>query len=393
MSARPIALRADVQRLVDEGFEVEIRQGHLLVHSVPHVTPNRTVELGTLVSAFAENGKPADHTVWFCGETPCNGAGQPLNLVIIESQRQVLFDDFVITHRFSNKKTDVPDFPADYFVKMEHYVDVLGAFARTIDPNADARTGKAFRSREERPIFHYPDPGASRAGIYAITQKLELQRVAIVGLGGTGSYVLDQVAKTRVHEIHLYDGDDFKRGNAFRAPGAANLDTLERRPKKVQYFYQLYSAMHLGIVPHPYHVGAGNLEELRNSSFVFICVDDGPSRGLIARFLVAAGVPFIDVGMSLEKGPTGLTLLGSCRVTLATPSKNDHLGVRLPVADDREEALYRNIQVADLNALNAVLAIILWKQHFTFYENYDKPHNLSYAVALHSLARDDKAQG
>ncbi|WP_318271316.1 ThiF family adenylyltransferase [Sphingobacterium cellulitidis] len=46
--------------------------------------------------------------------------------------------------------------------------------------------------------------------------KLERQKIAIIGLGGTGAYILDMVAKTPVKEIHLFDGDSFDQHNAFR---------------------------------------------------------------------------------------------------------------------------------------------------------------------------------
>jgi hypothetical protein len=392
MSLKPTARRADVQRLLDEGYEVDQQHGYLLVHSVPYVTPAKTVELGTLISAYADEGKPADHTVWFRGETPCSMAGNPLNLVIIESQKQVLFDRFEITHRFSNKKTDVPDFPADYFVKIEHYVSLLEAHARALEPNADARTGRPIRSREENPIHVYPDSGAIRAGIVAIGQKLELRRIAIVGLGGTGGYVLDQATKTRVREIHLFDGDYFKRNNAFRAPGAASFEALEARPRKVDYFAAMYSKMHKGIIPHPFHLTEANVAELAGYDFVFICVDDGPTRGLLSKFLACAAIPFVDVGMGIEKGPSGASLLGICRTTLGSPAKWDHLTARLPVADDRDEAIYRNIQVSEINALNAMFAVIKWKQFFGFYEDYEKAHNLSFSVAMLSLVRDDRSE-
>ena len=54
----------------------------------------------------------------------------------------------------------------------------------------------------------------------AVTRKLSLKNVAIVGLGGTGSYVLDLVAKTPVRQIHLDDGDMFLQHNAFGSPSA-----------------------------------------------------------------------------------------------------------------------------------------------------------------------------
>jgi tRNA A37 threonylcarbamoyladenosine dehydratase len=68
-----------------------------------------------------------------------------------------------------------------------------------------------------------------------ISDKLKIPKVAIVGLSGTGVYVLDLVAKTPVQEIHLFDGDLFHSHNAFRSPGAASLDELRQAPKKVTY--------------------------------------------------------------------------------------------------------------------------------------------------------------
>ena len=56
-----------------------------------------------------------------------------------------------------------------------------------------------------------------------------MKKVVIVGLGGTGGYLLDLLAKTPIEEIHLYDDDIFGTHNAFRAPGAASLDDAPRR--------------------------------------------------------------------------------------------------------------------------------------------------------------------
>jgi hypothetical protein len=387
MSPRPTNPKPDIQRLLDDGYEVEFRHGYLIVHSVPHVTPQGDVALGVLISQYDTEGKPKDHTVWFKGETPSVAGGAPLGHLVIESARQLLFDQFEITHRFSNKKTEVPEFPVDYHMKMTHYIALLVGHARTIDPNADARTGKVILSREENPIFVYPESASARAGIVAISQKLELARVAIVGVGGTGSYVLDHVAKTRAREIHLFDGGAFRRHNAFRAPGAASVEELTRQPMKVDYFTEKYRVMRHGVIPHPYNVDSSNAAELNDFQFVFVCVDDGQSRGLISQHLVKANIPFVDVGMGMEKGPAMKSLLGICRVTLGTPSKQDHLAARLPTADDRLDALYRNIQVSDMNAINAALAVMKWKQYFGFYEDYDIAHHITFSVAQQSIAR------
>ena len=80
--------------------------------------------------------------------------------------------------------------------------------------------------------FRYMDTASGRAGIGAISEQLATGPVAIVGLGGTGSYILDLVAKTPVREIHLFDGDRFGQHNAFRSPGAPHIDTLRQTPPK-----------------------------------------------------------------------------------------------------------------------------------------------------------------
>ncbi len=60
--------------------------------------------------------------------------------------------------------------------------------------------------------------------------------MAIIGVGGTGSYILDLIAKTSVKEIHLFDGDTFDSHNAFRSPGIATLDEVNQREFKTVFF-------------------------------------------------------------------------------------------------------------------------------------------------------------
>jgi hypothetical protein len=393
MSQKPIVHSPAIQSLIDEGYEIDIQHQHLLVYSIPYVTINREIKTGTLVCVYTDsngiNSKPLDHTVWFKGEKPCNGLGQPLETVINHSNSQILFDQFEVNHYLSNKPVGIPDFPSDYYQKMIHYIDIFVAQARVINPDADARTGKVIQSRDENSVFRYPDSASARAGIVAVSQKLTMSRIGIVGLGGTGGYILDQVAKTPVKEIHLFDEDEFKTHNAFRIPSAVSLETLNRKLKKVDYFREVYDPFRSGIVCHPYYITGSNVDELAGFDFVFVSVDDGLSRGLICKYLQDNGIPFIDVGMGLEKNDTN-SLLGLCRVTLGTPLKNDHLASYLPVADDQADDLYKsNIQVADMNAMNAILAVIKWKQFYGFYIDYDQAHNLSFSVAMQSIVRKE----
>ena len=52
MSKSTTKASADLQRLLNEGYELGIREGYLLIHHVPYVTPERRVEFGSLISTL-----------------------------------------------------------------------------------------------------------------------------------------------------------------------------------------------------------------------------------------------------------------------------------------------------------------------------------------------------
>lgn len=397
MLKKPTVLNPSVARLIEEGFEIEIRHQYLLVHSIPYLNSKGEIAKATLACAYSEMGGqdtvPKDHTIYLQGDKPHLANGKPMDQAIAGSAVQPLFDDFQVHHYLSNKNGEA-GFPKNFYDKVHHYHTLLVSQARAVDPNADGRTGVVHPQRDESSVFKYPDTASSRADIVALTQGLEVMRIAIVGLGGTGSYILDQLAKTPVRELHLFDGDDFETHNAFRAPGAASFEQLAAQPKKVDYFAEAFAPMRHGLHPHAYHLTAENVQELGGFDFVFVAVDHGPSRRVVVDYLRHEGIPFIDVGVGVEKEEldTGVTrLAGTCRVTLATREKQDHLDQRLNFGEEDGNDLYKsNIQVGDLNALNAALAVIRWKQHMGFYLDLEQSHTLNMALSLQSLNRDDK---
>lgn len=393
MSPRLIVLDPDIGRLQQEGYEVEVRSGHLLVHSVPYVNAQRTVLRGIIVTNLNGNvgtlGPPADHQVWFVGEYPCHHTGATIDGIRCSSGSLTLWPGFEAQHHFSCKPDGATNYP-DYYSKVKSYISIISNEAREIDPGATPLTCNVIVSTEEDSVFRYWDSASSRANILAVSAKLAIGKLAIIGLGGTGSYVLDLVAKTPVREIHLFDGDTFLQHNAFRAPGATSIETLEERLTKVTHFARIYDVMRTGIIPHSDYLTEDNISELTGFDFVFLCVDNGAVRRLVSGFLQEQGIPFIDVGMDLLMVSEDNSLLGTCRATLSTPEKTDHFNRHAPLAADNENDLYRsNIQVADMNALNASLAVIKWKQYCGFYQDLVKVHHTTYSVNAHSLTRDE----
>src|SRR5258708_40318449 len=68
-------------------------------------------------------------------------------------------------------------------------------------------------------VFKFHDTLTSRAEITDLSTKFANDVVAIIGVGGTGAYVLDFLVKTPVREIRAFDLDVFHVHNAFRSPG------------------------------------------------------------------------------------------------------------------------------------------------------------------------------
>lgn len=350
---------------------------------VPYVTKDVDIRYGVLISTLAIAGdattKPDSHTVWFVGGMPHDQSGHSLGPKLEAGGRQDLDHGLSADFLFSRKR----DY-SNYYEKMTTYERFISRYAQMIDARVTAKTFEISEAEDRDSPFNYVDAASSRSGIVVATRKLELNSVAIVGLGGTGSYILDLVSKTPVKEIHLFDGDRLGQHNAFRAPGAPSIETLRERPQKASYFKDIYSVMHRHIIAHDY-VDESTCGELRPMDFVFVSVDSGNSRRFVTEKLTEFGVPFIDVGMGIHEKDA--SLFGALRVMLATCQNRDK--IQLPLAAGDVGDIYsRNIQVADLNALNAALAVIRWKKFLGFYSDLGKEHSTYYQTTSNTLSNE-----
>ena len=142
----------------------------------------------------------------------------PIEALRNSSNRQELAEGLWVDHYFSARP--VAGTYEDYHHKITHYAQVIGRCARRIDPGAVSCAGQLVLSSDQNDPFVFMETASSRTGITRLNERLSGDKIGIVGLGGTGSYILDYVSKTRVAEIHLFDGDRFAQHNAFRAPGS-----------------------------------------------------------------------------------------------------------------------------------------------------------------------------
>lgn len=389
MSRQLIARSPDLQQLRNEGFDLEVRAGYLLIKDVPYVSSSREIKRGTLISALELNGdqtvQPSNHVAMWTGEHPCHNGGGIISAITNPSLSQDLGSDIRADFTFSAKAAY-----RDYHHKMTTYIGRITGEAQVIDPTVSANMFPVIETEEDESVFRYLDTATSRVGIGALNERLSGHKIAIVGLGGTGSYVLDLVAKSSAKEIHIFDGDVFSQHNAFRSPGAASIKELQDKPSKVMYLAEIYGKMRRGI--HTYEVFAdGETAALREMNFVFMCLDRGSAKKAIVDSLVEKGIPFIDVGMGILRAQDSLS--GLMRVTCFVPGAETAVLGRVDFSDGElpENEYSTNIQIAELNALNAALAVLQWKKLYGIYRDSSRAKSFSYSIAANEMANDEDA--
>lgn len=382
MSSGQTDRNPDIQKLLDEGYSVSFERGCIVIKDVPYLdSEGNSMEDGMLVGAYPHS----DHTFHF-NVVPYRTDGKTLHVAGTPKE----WNGFTVSAHLSLKKIvdgSQADY-TDYHDKVTHYIEVLSAHAKSKNPDLNARRYRPIdTSKEEDNPFNYEDSNSSRAGIRHISEKLEGHKVAIVGVGGTGAYVLDFLAKTPVHEIHIYDGDMFHTHNAFRVPGAVSKERLDNPVKKVIYFHELYSPLRKRIVPHDYPMTAAIVStELKDFDFVFVCMDPTEDKRDIVLRLLEEKISFVDCGIGIED--TEGSLWGTLRVTTIMPESTDGMK-HIPLQTNTADIYGSNIQIAEINALTAALAVVRWKKVVGFYHDHRGEHHSTYMVNANTLTNDE----
>src|SRR3546814_16190931 len=82
MSRRPFDRSPKLKQLRDDGYDIDVVTGYLLVRDVPYVNAKRQVKRGVLISALEVNNDvalpPQDHQAKWFSEHPCNADGPPI---------------------------------------------------------------------------------------------------------------------------------------------------------------------------------------------------------------------------------------------------------------------------------------------------------------------------
>lgn len=355
----------DLKRLLEKGYALSIDTNNLVVHDVPYLNTKKELKIGAFVCKLefidSHRVKPVDHQIYFCGGHPCELDGKFIkNLGGGEMTMPLSSSDLVVQRSFSNKP---PNGFANLYEQVESYVAILSGPAMTMYP-VSPLTFRTVEGNTES-VFKYRDTLTSRAEIADLSANFQNDLVAIVGLGGTGAYLLDFLVKTPVKGIRGFDLDPYHVHNAYRSPGMLNNEDLGK--EKTEVYQRRYEGFRHGLDLRKKFVDADSVEDFQGVTFAFVCVDKGHSRKGIFELLIKLKIPFIDVGMGLQRDHGAIS--GTARVTyFSSESAYDTVAKNLVPMTDLPDDVYRNnIQISELNALNACLAIVRYKQLKRFY--------------------------
>jgi hypothetical protein len=148
---------------------------------------------------------------------------------------------------------------------------------------------------------------------------LATTRAGIIGLGGGGSHIAQQLAHLGVGNFFLFDGDRVEETNLNRLVGATAKD-VRKRTSKTDVARRLIK----GINPHAKVVRIPRLwqeqpADLRSCDVVFGCVDSYLARDEIERACRRFLIPYIDIGMDVTE--LGSQYVISGQVILSMPGE------------------------------------------------------------------------
>lgn len=129
-------------------------------------------------------------------------------------------------------------------------------------------------------------------------------RIGIVGVGGVGSCVAEQLIRLGVGSLLIADGETFEASNVNRVYGARVIDADIAKVKLTERMAaDIGLRTKIDVIPKPITF-ASVLREFRTCDVVFGCTDDELGRSLLTRFAIYYGVPVFDMGVKIdsEKG-------------------------------------------------------------------------------------------
>ena len=363
-----------IRGLDEFGYQVDFVGGYFVIYGLPYLNQEGGLKYGDWVSPLdlsdAVIDAPKNHQAWWRGGRPHDQNKREMRLGG-GADRITVAPDFVTDFSFSFKLQENGENRAyrSFEEKVQTYLDTITAPAMAAYPDATPLRGIEIKAAAQGSPLRFPDTMSASYHMNDISSLLRGKKVAIIGLGGTGSYILDFISRTHLERIALFDDDKVHVHTIFRMPGFIPR-AIGRF--KVDALAQQYGQWHTGLEPVPERITPENIERLSDFDFVFVSVDEGPTRLHIVDWLSARNIPYVDCGMGLTRSLVGLS--GFVRITGVDRQafEGNVKTSRLPIENAKDDEYRKQAQITEFNALNASMAVIRFKQHFKLLDRVDE---------------------
>lgn len=187
------------------------------------------------------------------------------------------------------------------------FVDSAGGFhpIRTIMvAGEDIRFWHPLPDTQSLPDFSLRNRQAFGLGT---TQLLSQLSIAVVGCSGTGSPVIEQLARLGVGRLVLIDPDRIEEKNLNRILNSGNADVLSNS-YKVDIAARSIENMSIGTIVKTIPENLCDVDCVRavaECDIVFGCMDGSEGRHLLNRIATFYQIPYFDVGVKLEADGAG----------------------------------------------------------------------------------------
>jgi len=391
---------AQLAEVLQAGFDCYIEDDTLTVRPIPYRLSSGGIGHGSLICHLNRNGEdiasPDNHTVaWIGDEIPHQKDGRLMDRLVIDRNRNT----------WSNGKTSIcvmsrlgPEPYPNYGRKMLTYARLI--IREAVSDWHPTGMGEIAVKDVNRLVDH--ETGLNRARVGYLNELFATEHVAVIGAGGTGAHIVDLVSKSNVQQIDIYDPDFVSAHTQLRWPGIVERRVVEKKTNKAEYLATLYARRtNRNIRGHPFAIDKNNLTYLNGKTMVFVAIDKGQARREILTGLANMGLNFIDCGIDLQGNDGPLT--ASARIIRCQAEESVEKRLELAMlapggANAAEDDLYsQNIQTGEMNSLNAILAVIAWKQGIGFYMDAygyrrSRMHMSSNMWALYDAKRDPMQQ-
>lgn len=275
------------------------------------------------------------------------------------------------------------------------------------DAPDDALKTAQYHARFTRQVQAFGEQGQAR---------LRGARVGIVGMGGIGSAVAQQLALLGVRHFVLMDGDALEESNLNRFVGGDWHDATRKRNKAAVVSDSLRAIapdMSVEIFAAHFPTPDG-VNALKGCDVLFGCTDNHGSRLLLNTFAIQYMLPYIDIGVGINTDADGKLTESGGQYRVVMPDGfcldcvraiNANLAAEDLLSPDQRQIrrAHGYIPSEEIHApsvvfLNGILASLAVGEFLNIFTGYRPPQRLTYyflndnrTLTLHADRREDCA--